>query len=181
MAILHLADGTDLIELSPIQRELLQLDIQLNPYPLKKSSKLLKLLSQPQLNDVEKKEVLRFYAPLFEILKSKNGYVIHYLLVFFAVEPTPEPPAVISKSFSRQSDGDGYYVIDGAGFFEFSGFWGKSLELTLEAEEHLAIPPGVQYSFRLPSDRPLKLIRYLTNPNPANYSVFHTTEVPFEF
>jgi cupin superfamily acireductone dioxygenase involved in methionine salvage len=182
LATLQLADGNVLVEFSQIEQELFQLDIQLDSYPCNKSPQLLKLLSKPHLSDAEKKKVLRFYDSLLETLKAKNHYVISYLLVFYAIQLDQETQPVFSKNFDRHSTGEGYYVLDGKCILGFTDFWSKPLELTLQAEEHIAIPPGTKYWFRLPDDQCLKLIRYFANPEPSssNHSVFHTTDVYFD-
>ena len=160
MAILRLEDGTTYTDLSDISRELAQLNIQLNRWPVGEDPEIRNLLAQDVLNDSEKEQVLEALDGYFEELKQTAGYHSRDLIVLHPEIPNLD--TMLSK-FDRchtHADDEVRYIVAGEGIFGFVRPGGDQVELTVQSEEYINVPANSEHWFYLTASRRIKAIRY---------------------
>ncbi len=162
MAILRLEDDTTYTQLSDIQRELTPLNIQINTWKIGSDTKLNALLAQDMLSDGEKVTVLKGLDKYFEELATTAGYKERDLIVLHS--SVPKLDAMLSKfdKTHTHADPEVRYIIAGEGIFGFVRPDGSQVELTVQPEDYINVPSGVEHWFYLTSSRSIKAVRYFT-------------------
>ncbi len=162
MAILRLEDDTIYTCGSDIQRELAPLNIQINSWKIGSDTKLNSLLAQNMLSDGEKDYVLEGLDKYFQKLAATDGYQERDLIVLHSNIPNLD--AILSKfdKTHTHADPEVRYIIAGEGIFGFIRPDGSQVELTVQPEDYINVPSGVEHWFYLTSSRQIKAIRYFT-------------------
>jgi 1,2-dihydroxy-3-keto-5-methylthiopentene dioxygenase len=163
MAILRLEDDTTYTQINDIQRELAPLNIEINSWQIKSDPKLSELLAIDILSDAEKEYVLQGLDKYFQELAKTAGYKERDLIVLHSNVPNLD--AMLSK-FDRthtHADPEVRYIIAGEGIFGFVRPDGSQVELTVQPEDYINVPSGVEHWFYLTSSRQIKAVRYFTN------------------
>ena len=163
MAILRLEDNTKYTQINDIQRELAPLKIQVNRWQIGNDAKLNSLLAQETLDDEEKEYVLKGLDMYFQELAKTAGYQKRDLIALHSRVPNLD--AMLSK-FDRvhtHADPEVRYIIDGEGIFGFVRPDGSQIELTVESEDYINVPSGVEHWFYLTPSQRIKAVRYFTN------------------
>ncbi len=163
MAILRLEDDTTYTEISDIQRELAPLNIQVNSWEIGNDTKVKALLAQDMLSDGEKEYVLKGLDKYFLQLATTAGYQERDLIVLHS--SVPKLDAMLSKfdKIHTHADPEVRYIIAGEGIFGFVRPDGSQVELTVQPEDYINVPSGVEHWFYLTSERQIKAVRYFTN------------------
>lgn len=163
MATLRLENGTTHTSLQTITRELSTLNIQLNYWAIGNDPSLQHLLTQENLSDEEKDQVLTALDGYFEQLQQNHGYQSCDLIV---LHPGVENLDALLAKFDRihtHADDEVRYIIDGEGVFEFIRPDGSQVELTIQAEDYIRVPAGTEHLFYLTPKRRIKAIRYFSS------------------
>lgn len=162
MAILQLENGTTYTALKDIARELAPLNIQLNRWAVGDNRELHRLLAQDILNEHEKEQVLTSLDGYFEELKRTAGYQSRDLIVLHSGVPNLD--ALLSKfdQCHTHAEAEVRYIIAGEGVFGFVRPDGSQMELTVQPEECINVPCGIEHWFYLTASRLLKAVRYFT-------------------
>ncbi|MEO0688412.1 MAG: cupin domain-containing protein [Cyanobacteria bacterium J06649_11] len=162
MAILRLEDDTIYTQISDIQRELNPLNIEVNHWEIGSEPKLKSLLAQESLNDEEKEYILEQLDTYFQQLAKTAGYKERDLIALHSRVPNLD--AILSKfdKIHTHADAEVRYIIDGEGIFGFVRPDGSQIELTIQPEDYINVPSGVEHWFYLTPSRRIKAIRYFT-------------------
>lgn len=160
MAILQLERGETLTDSVSIDDYLNRLGVQIDRWSLGEDRLTHSLLAQPRLDEVQKESVLRSLDHYFEALE---GYEARDLIVL-----NPETPNLeeLLAKFSRphtHADDEVRYIVDGEGVFGFVCPDGSQMELTIQPEEYINVPPGTEHWFYLTSLRRIKAVRYFAD------------------
>ncbi|MEC4984488.1 MAG: cupin domain-containing protein [Oscillatoria sp. PMC 1068.18] len=161
MAKLQLEDNTIYTNLEDITRELASLNVELNYWQID-NPETRNLLAKENLSDSEKKQVLQSLDNYFQHLQETAGYQERDLIVLHP--NTPNLDTLLGK-FSpchTHADAEVRYIIDGEGIFGFVRPDGTQVELTIQPEEYINVPAGVEHWFRLTDSRRVKAVRYFT-------------------
>jgi len=163
MAILRLEDDTTYTKISDIQRELAPLNIQINSWEIGSDTKLNALLAQDMIDNGEKDYVLVGLDKYFQELAATAGYKERDLIVLHSSVPNLD--AMLSKfdKIHTHADPEVRYIIAGEGIFGFVRPDGSQVELTVQPEDYINVPSGVEHWFYLTSSRQIKAVRYFTN------------------
>jgi 1,2-dihydroxy-3-keto-5-methylthiopentene dioxygenase len=162
MAILRLEDGTTYTKFSDIVRELAPLNVQINSWQIGGNPELLVLLAQDILSDAEKEHVLKGLDAYFQQLQQTAGYQKRDLIVLHPSVPNLD--TMLSK-FDRShthADPEVRYIIAGEGIFGFVRPDASQVELTVQAEDYINVPSGIEHWFYLTALRQIKAVRYFT-------------------
>lgn len=162
MPILRLEDDTIYTQVSDIQQELDPLNIQINSWPIGSDTKLNALLAEDMLSSEEKATVLKGLDKYFQELAKTAGYKERDLIVLHSSVPNLD--AMLSKfdKTHTHADPEVRYIIAGEGIFGFVRPDGSQVELTVQPEDYINVPSGVEHWFYLTSSRQIKAIRYFT-------------------
>jgi 1,2-dihydroxy-3-keto-5-methylthiopentene dioxygenase len=162
MAILQLEDGTTYTELKEIARELAPLNIHLKHWPVGDNPEVRHLLTKDSLSDDEKEQVLQALDEYFQELKQTAGYQSRDLIVLHPELPNLD--ALLSKfdPCHYHTDAEVRYIIAGEGTFGFVRPDGKQMELTVQPEEYINVPPNTEHWFYLTASKRIKTVRYFT-------------------
>jgi 1,2-dihydroxy-3-keto-5-methylthiopentene dioxygenase len=161
MAILQLEDGTTYNQLVDIVQALLPLGIQLNYWAVK--PQIQPLLAKSTLNEDEKEEVLTALDEYFESLQQSANYQSRDLI---ALHPeVPNLDTLLSKfdKIHTHADDEVRYIIDGEGVFGFVMPDATQIRLTVQAEEYINVPAGIEHWFYLTQKKRIKAVRYFTD------------------
>ncbi|MBG1260708.1 1,2-dihydroxy-3-keto-5-methylthiopentene dioxygenase [Nostoc commune] len=162
MAILQLEDGTTYTQLSDILRELAPLNVQINCWQMGSDPKLSALLVQDILSDAEKEYVLKSLDIYFQEFATTAGYQKRDLIVLHPSVPNLD--TMLSK-FDRahtHADPEVRYIIAGEGIFGFVRPDASQIELTVQPDDYINVPSGIEHWFYLTSLRQIKAVRYFT-------------------
>lgn len=163
MAVLRLEDGTTYTNLNDIARELASLKVQLNYWQVGDHSEIRQLLAKPALSEAEKEQLLQASDHYFEQLQQSDGYQSRDLIV---LHPNIENLDMLLSKFERchiHADDEVRYIIDGEGVFGFVRPDGSQVELTIEPEEYINVPAGIEHWFHLSEKKRIKAVRYFTS------------------
>ncbi len=163
MAVLRLEDETRYTQIIDIQRELAPLNIQVNHWHVGNDPKMNSLLAQDTLSDAEKEYVLEGLDMYFQKLATTAGYQKCDLIVLHSSVPNLD--AMLSKfdKVHTHADPEVRYIIAGEGVFGFVRPDGSQVELTVQPEDYINVPSGVEHWFYLTPLRKVKAVRYFTN------------------
>ncbi|MGH2414272.1 MAG: 1,2-dihydroxy-3-keto-5-methylthiopentene dioxygenase [Microcystaceae cyanobacterium] len=162
MAILRLEDGTTYTQLEDISRELAALKVQLNYWTVGDNPETHNLLGKEALDEEEKEQVLQALDYYFEQLKQRDGYQSRDLIVLHANIPNFDTLLAKFERCHTHADDEVRYIVDGEGVFGFMRPDGSQVELTIQPEEYINVPAGVEHWFHLTEKRRIKAVRYFT-------------------
>lgn len=172
MAKLKLPNGETLTDLTQIREALAPLKIEISHWPIEKTEKVGKLLSQDVLSDAEKESLLGELDWRFLEQKNKYGYQTRDLIVLHAQTPKLDELLKIFDKCHTHSDDEVRYIVDGSGIFGFCLPNKEQVLLTVQGEEYIRVPSGTEHWFVLDSKRRIKAVRYFTSKEGwvANYT-----------
>lgn len=162
MPILKLSSGAVLASEIKIQQELACLSIQIKTYEFGKSLSFDKLISQDVLSYAEKEEILLSYASYFKSCNFKLGNVCYDLLVLHPGSPSLYSLTATYSRYHTHTDAEVLYILSGEVIFGFVQADGSQIELLLQENDYIHIPPGCEHWFSLSASMHCKALRYLT-------------------
>jgi len=162
MAVLHLENGQTFTNLADIGRELSPLNIQLNRWVVGINPSLPPLLAKASLTDQEKETVLRSLDGYFNHLQQTADYQSRDLIVLHPEIPNLDDLLAKFERIHTHADAEVRYIIDGEGVFGFVCPDGSQMELLIQAEEYINVPPGTEHWFYLTPQRRIKAVRYFS-------------------
>jgi 1,2-dihydroxy-3-keto-5-methylthiopentene dioxygenase len=163
MAILQLQDGTVRTSLEDIAQELKPLNIKLECWSVGDDPQLHSLLAQDSLNEDEKEKILKALDGYFEQMKQNAGYKSQDLMVLHPQVPNLDQLIAKFDKTHTHADDEVRYIIDGEGIFGFVRPDGSQVELTVQKQECINVPAGVEHWFRLTKTQRIKAVRYFSN------------------
>ncbi|WP_017654722.1 1,2-dihydroxy-3-keto-5-methylthiopentene dioxygenase [Fortiea contorta] len=162
MATLLLDDGTLATDLNEITRELDTLGIYLKHYEPGTSLLFPNLLGQDILTDAEKCYILELHSSVFEFLQQENGYLWCDLLSIHPGSPHLQTAIATYSRYHTHSAPEPLYVLAGEMLFGFVRADGVQIQLLLQAQDYLVIPPGVEHWSSPTASLYCKGVRYFT-------------------
>ncbi|MCU0544777.1 MAG: acireductone dioxygenase [Oscillatoriaceae cyanobacterium Prado104] len=162
MSVLQLENGRIYSEIGAIARQLDALNITVDRQPIKKNPAVEQLLVQDILNPAEKQQVLLSLKGEFENLKRASGYQWYDLKVLHPGSPQVYAIANQSHRTHTHKDAEVLHVLTGECVFGFVNSKGSQLQLLLQAEECIKVPPNTEHWFYLVPPLCLKAVQYYT-------------------
>ncbi len=163
MAILRLEDDTTYTQISDIQRELTPVNVCVNNWKIGNEPKLNSLLARDILSDEDKEYILQELDAYFQELAKNDGYQKRDLVALHSSIPNLDGMLAKFDKIHTHADPEVRYIIDGEGIFGFVRPDGSQIELTVQPEDYINVPAGVEHWFYLTSLQRIKAVRYFTN------------------
>lgn len=164
MAILRFENGTTLTDRTSIATELAPLGITLNHWTIGENEELKALLAKASLSDSEKAEILTALDHYFAHLQNGAGYQTRDLIVLHPETPNLDELLAKFDRIHTHDDDEVRYIIEGEGVFGFVHPDGSQIKLTVQPEEYINVPAGIEHWFYLTETKRIKAIRYFTDP-----------------
>lgn len=166
MAILRLEDGKTYTQIEDINHQLATLNIKLERWAIN-NPKIYNLLKSDELLPDEEELIIdalkyRFDEIHLNNVISKKKPLIDMVFLHPGTDNLDDLLAIFSKCHT-QNDIESRYILDGEGIFGFVDSHGTQIELTIQAEEHINVPSGIEHWFRLTNLRRIKAIRYFAS------------------
>ena len=162
VAVLTLESGERLTDLAAIGRELAPLGVGLNRWPLPRGE-VRALLDSESLDLREKSQVMASVRSRFDALQVAEGIQDADLIVLHSGIPGLQGILAKFSDPHTHADDEIRYIVDGSGIFGFVRPDGSQVGLTVEAEEFINVPAGVEHWFVLTESRRIKAVRYFTD------------------
>ncbi|AFY33806.1 acireductone dioxygenase [Calothrix sp. PCC 7507] len=162
MATLLLNDGTITTDLGEIVRELDTLGIYFKHYDPGTSLLFTDILEQDILTDSEKRYILELHNSVFEFLQQENGYLWYDLLSIHPGSPNLHTAIATYSRYHTHTAAEPLYVLAGEIIFGFVRADGTQIQLLVQAQDYLLIPPGVEHWCSPSASLYFKGVRYFT-------------------
>lgn len=162
MAVLQLENGTIYREISAIANKLAALNVQIDRLPINKTTAVLELLVQDLLNVTEKQQILAAFTSEFELFKLSSECQWCDLKVLHP--GSPQIYGLMTQSYRTHTHADAeiIHVLAGECVFGFIYPNGSHVQLLLESEEYIQVPPNTEHWFYLTASLSLKAVQYYT-------------------
>ncbi len=162
MAILQLEDSTTYTNLRDIVSELAPLNIQIECLPIRENRTLSRLLAEDILSVEKKEQILAAVNNYFEELKRRIGYQWCDLTVLHPGSPYLHALIAHYNRCHTHIDDEALYILTGECIFGFVRPDGSQVELIVQAQEYINVPPGTEHWFCPTALLQLKAVRYFT-------------------
>ena len=162
MAVLQREDGKTYSEIGAIARQLAALNIEVDRLPLKENPQVRELLVQDVLNVTEKQEILETLKSDFQKFKLVYGCQWCDLKVLHPGSPQIYPLMNQSHRTHTHTDAEVLHILAGECVFGFVYSNGSQVQLMLQAEEYIKVPPNTEHWFYLTHSLYLKAVQYYT-------------------
>ncbi|WP_066381835.1 MULTISPECIES: cupin domain-containing protein [unclassified Anabaena] len=162
MATLLLEDGTIESELPEIVRELEALGIYLKHYDPGTSLLFPDLLGQELLTDGEKHHIVDLHNSVLEFLQQENGSLWCDLLNVHPGLPNLDTFITTYSQYHTHTAPESLYVLAGEMIFGFVKPDGSQIQLLVESQDYLHIPPGVEHWCSPTASLHCKAVRYFS-------------------
>lgn len=162
MAVLQLEDGRIYTDIGAIASQLAVLNIELDRLSNKKNRAVKQILLQDILNVTEKQQILAAFKTEFEYFKRANGCQWCDLKVLHPGSPQIYPLMTQSDRTHTHADAEVLHVLAGECVFGFVYANGSQVQLMLQAEDYIKVPPNTEHWFYLTHSLYLKAVQYYT-------------------
>lgn len=162
MPILLRDDGTIESDLGEIVRELAPLGIFLKHYDPGTSILFPHLLKQDMLTDVEKNDIIETHNSVLEFLQQENGYLWCDLLNLHPGSPNLQSLMATYGRYHTHTAPEPLYILAGEMIFGFVKPDGGQLQLLVQSQDYIYIPPCLEHWCSLTASLHVKAVRYFT-------------------
>ncbi len=163
MATLLLDDGRTESDLDEIVSQLEPLGIQLHHYDPGTSLLFPDLLQQEVVTESEKQYIVELHNSVFEFLQQKNGYVWCDLQILHPGSPHLQALIMTYGRYHTHTAAESLYLLAGEIIYSFIKPDGSQIQLLLQAQDYLHIPPEVEHWSSPGASLHFKVIRYFQN------------------
>jgi 1,2-dihydroxy-3-keto-5-methylthiopentene dioxygenase len=162
MAILLLEEGTVESDLSEIVREMALVGVHLKHYDPGTSLLFANLLEQDVLTALEKDYIVELHNSVFEFLQQENSSLWCDLLNLHPGAPNLKMLEDTYSRYHTHTAPELLYVLSGEMIFGFVRPDGSQIQLLVQSQDYISIPPGVEHWCSLTASLNFKAVRYFT-------------------
>ena len=162
MAVLQLENGTTYSDVRAITSQLDVLNIQIDRLSTHKNPAVQEILLQDILNVTEKQQVLAAFKTEFEYFKRASGCQWCDLKVLHPGSQQIYALMTQSDRTHTHADAEVLHILAGECVFGFVYPNGSQVQLMLQAEEYIQVPPNTEHWFYLTPLLYLKAVQYYT-------------------
>ncbi|MEG3846897.1 acireductone dioxygenase [Microcoleus sp. herbarium19] len=162
MAVLQLEDGRTYTNIKAIASQLAVLSIEIDRLPMNANPGVQELLVQDILNVTEKQQILAAFKTEFAYFKRASGCQWCDLKVLHPGSPQIYPLMNQSHRTHTHTDAEVLHILAGECVFGFVYSNGSQVQLMLQAEEYIKVPPNTEHWFYLTHSLYLKAVQYYT-------------------